>query len=207
MEDEQSLPAAPSETPLSCHSRGLQLQWRDPPEPTRMTAATPYVHRGMNNCSRGRWQHRGEMHNQPHIPWDQGARRGHFHEEAMYNPPAPWQQDINVGDHQVKDYPVHHPFQGCRHGLVAPSEHSHHSRPPSFRNALYRNLEHGSMMGYQGHYPHHKHQHHHNYLHHNGREPSRFDKNPKMSTYDGNVPWRAYAVKLDHMARQYDWIE
>ena len=109
MEDEQSIPASPSETPLSCHSRGLQPQCRDPPEPT------PYAPRGMNNCSRGRWQHTGEMNNQPQIPWDQGARGGHFQQEAMYNPPAPWQQDIDVGDHQVQDYPVHHPFQGSRH--------------------------------------------------------------------------------------------
>ena len=92
-------------------------------------------------------------------------------------------------------------------GHVAPSGHSHHSRPQSFRNALHRNSEHGSMMGYQGHYQHHRHHHHHNYPHHNGQEPSRFGKNPKMSTYDGKVPWRAYAVKLDHMARQYDWTE
>ena len=28
-----------------------------------------------------------------------------------------------------------------------------------------------------------------------------------MSTYDGKVPWQAYAVKLDHMARQYYWME
>ena len=56
VEDEQSLPTAQSETPLSCHSRGLQPQWRDQPEPTRMTAATPYVHRGMNNHFHGRWQ-------------------------------------------------------------------------------------------------------------------------------------------------------
>ena len=131
----------------------------------------------------------------------------------MYNPAAPWQQDINVGDHQVQDYPVHHPFQGSRHGHVAPSGHTHHSRPPSFRNALHRNSKDGSMMGYQGHYQHHRHQHHHydqeslNYPHHNGREPSRFGKNPKTSTYDGKVPWQAYAVKLDHMARRYDWME
>ena len=58
VDDEQSLPTAPSETPLSCHSRRLQPQCRDPPEPTRMTAATPYAHRGMNNHSCGRWQRR-----------------------------------------------------------------------------------------------------------------------------------------------------
>ena len=55
------------------------------------------------------------MQNQPHIPWDQGARGRHFQQEAMYNPPAPWQQDINVGDHQVQHYPVHYPFQGSQY--------------------------------------------------------------------------------------------
>ena len=26
-----------------------------------------------------------------------------------------------------------------------------------------------------------------------------------MSNYNGKVPWRAYEVKLAHMARQYNW--
>ena len=32
-----------------------------------------------------------------------------------------------------------------------------------------------------------------------------FGRNPNMSNYDGKVPWRAYEVKLAHMARQYNW--
>ena len=30
-------------------------------------------------------------------------------------------------------------------------------------------------------------------------------KDPKLSKYDGKIPWRAYEVKLMHMARKYDW--
>ena len=28
---------------------------------------------------------------------------------------------------------------------------------------------------------------------------------PKLTKYDGKVPWRAYEVKLDHMAHKYNW--
>ena len=30
-------------------------------------------------------------------------------------------------------------------------------------------------------------------------------KDPKLSKYDGKIPWRAYEVKLMHMARKYNW--
>ena len=48
---------------------------------------------------------------------------------------------------------------------------------------------------------------HHYYPHH----PPQFQqcpfqtRDPKLSKYDGKVPWRAYEVKLDHMARKYNW--
>ena len=40
------------------------------------------------------------------------------------------------------------------------------------------------------------------------REPYRPNvpfKDPKLSKYDGKIPWRAYEVKLMHMARKYNW--
>ena len=30
-------------------------------------------------------------------------------------------------------------------------------------------------------------------------------RDPKLSKYDGKVPWRGYEVKLDHIARKYNW--
>ena len=38
-----------------------------------------------------------------------------------------------------------------------------------------------------------------------GQGQQGFGRNPKMSNYDGKVPYRAYKVKLAHMARQYNW--
>ena len=39
----------------------------------------------------------------------------------------------------------------------------------------------------------------------NDRDNFRSFKDPKLSKYDGKIPWRAYEVKLMLMARKYDW--
>ena len=39
----------------------------------------------------------------------------------------------------------------------------------------------------------------------NDRDNFRPFKDPKLTKYDGKIPWRAYEVKLMHMARKYDW--
>ena len=54
-------------------------------------------------------------------------------------------------------------------------------------------------------------QHYHHPQHdqdmHNWRQPrnNNYGQNPKMTLYDGKVPWRAYEMKLEHMANQYNW--
>ena len=46
-------------------------------------------------------------------------------------------------------------------------------------------------------YPHYHHQ----------PQPHPFQtSDPKLSKYNGKVPWRAYEVKLDHMAHKYNWV-
>ena len=39
----------------------------------------------------------------------------------------------------------------------------------------------------------------------NDRDNFHSFKDPKLSKYDGKIPWRAYEVKLMLMARKYDW--
>ena len=50
-------------------------------------------------------------------------------------------------------------------------------------------------------------QQHHYYPHHPPQlQQHPFQtRDPKLSKFDGKVPWRAYEVKLDHMAHKYNW--
>ena len=36
-------------------------------------------------------------------------------------------------------------------------------------------------------------------------EPKSRGRDPKLTKYDGKIPWWAYEVKLQLIARQYDW--
>ena len=167
--------------------RQFRPQWQEPPKPTRVTNAHKYHHQGwkntlpQNNRTRKADQQsvRGSSYS-----GESGQSEYHHHHSHRQN------NHRNHGNHQGHQRGRHvgHGFQG-RHPHRErdnSDEGSHHGRRfhQGYGHRHHRDRDYGDQ-GYRGYQR----------------------KNPKLSNYDGKISFRAYEVKLNRMAQQYQWTE
>ena len=165
--------------------RQFRPQWQEPPKPSRVTNATRYQHQGWRST----------------LP--QGNRTRNADQQSSYS------GDSGQGGHH------HHHHHGHQH---------HNQRNQGNRQGHQRGRQFGN--GFQGRHPprerdnsdegsQHGRGFHRDYGHRQNRERDYGDqgyqgyqrKNPKLSNYDGRISFRAYEVKLNRMAQQYQWTD
>ena len=165
--------------------RQFRPQWQEPPKPTRVSNAPRYQHQGWRSTlpqgNRARnVDQQSAMGSSYSGDSGQGGHRPHHHHGHQRN------NQRNQGNRRGRHFG--NGFQG---------RHLHRERD---------NSDEGS---------HHGRGHHQGYGHHHNRERDYGDqgyrgyqrKNPKLSNYDGKISFRAYEVKLNRMAQQYQWTE